>query len=232
MATILAIIQKICVQIGIPQPTSVVTNNDAGVQQLLRLVQQGGNELMKEHSWSVLRRMRSFTGTAAQEQPNDPPSDFDRFVPNTKIWNVNDKRHLAGALSNDDWLRLTVEDTGGAIEYWTMLSGKIHIFPVPTTDDEYKYTYVSQNWIMDADGTTPKAAFTADTDTVRLPDELMILSGVWRWKDAKGLDYAEDFATYERRKEKAIGDDRGPHVVSTASGMGMPSNFWPWEIGA
>lgn len=232
MTTLLNIVQKICIQIGIPDPGSVYSNTASDVQQLMRLVQQAGNELMQEHSWSILRRTRSFTGTATQEQPNDPPADFDRFVPNSRLWNVNDRRDLAGVTNNEDWLRLTIEGTGGAVDYWTLTGGKINIYPVPSVEDEFRYIYVSKNWILDADETTTKDEFEADTDTIRLPKELVILSGVWRWKQAKGLDYAEDFATFERRKEKTIGDDRGPHTVSTARQSGFPATYWPWEIGA
>jgi hypothetical protein len=200
--------------------------------QLLRLCVAAGRELSREHSWSVLRKVRTFTGVAAVIQAGEPPTAFDRFVPQTKLWNVNTKRALDGVKNQNDWLFLTLENVGPPVQYWSMQGGVINILPAPETTDSFTYSYISKNWIRPTGETTDandKSTFTADTDEPLLSDELLILSGVWRWKQAKQLDYAEDMVTYERRKEKAIGDDRGPHEVVTAFTMGdyVASNHWP-----
>ena len=37
---------------------------------------------------------------------------------------------------------------------------------------------------------------------------------IWRWKAAKGLDYSEDYAKYERRVTDAMGRDAGKPKLS------------------
>ena len=236
MATLLALVQDITRQIGIPDPSTVIGNTDPGVEQILRLLHQAGNELRRDHSWSALTVQRTFTGVANQIQTGEPPAAFDRFTPATSLWNVGDRRECIGVMDKAQWLRLTVDTVGTAVEYWTMMGGVINILPIPSVSDSFRYMYVSKYWVRPTGQTTSandKAAFTVDTDFPVLPDELLIASVIWRWKASKGLDYAEDMITYERQKEKAIGADRGPHVVHTASAFrgGFPANYWPWSIG-
>lgn len=219
MATLLSVIQDVSIQIGIPEPASVVGNADSGVEQLLRLVTRAGEELAGQHPWSVLRKVRTFTGVADQIQTGEPPAAFSRFVPNTPLIDVGNRRELTGVTSQDDWLRLTVQNITGANRYWSMQGGVINILGTPAITDSFRYSYVSKNWIRpDGESTdaNDKAAFTVDTDVPLLSSELLILEGVWRWKQAKALDYAEDFETCMRRREKLIGDDRGPHSISTS----------------
>lgn len=231
MATLLSVVQDVSIQIGIPEPATVVGNSDSGVEQLLRLITRAGEELAGQHTWSVLRKVKTFTGVASQIQTGQPPAAFSRFVPNSPLLDVNNRQALTGVTDQEQWLWLTVTNLGGISKYWSMQGGVINILPVPTTSDSFTYSYVSKNWIRPAgetDDTNDKAAFTVDTDVPLLPAELLILEGVWRWKQAKALDYAEDFETCMRRGEKLIGDDRGPHSISTTTTFrGEPfDNIW------
>lgn len=51
-------------------------------------------------------------------------------------------------------------------------------------------------WVRDAGA--PKQYVTKDTDTFVLNDALPLAWLAWKWKSAKGLEYAEDFNVYER----------------------------------
>ena len=69
-----------------------------------------------------------------------------------------------------------------------------------------------------------KAEFTADDDSSYLSEELIIQGLRWRWKQAKGLPYAEDMETYERNVSKAIGEDGGASALSIAG-----IDAFPWR---
>ena len=45
--------------------------------------------------------------------------------------------------------------------------------------------------------------------------ELVTLDIIWRFKQAKQLDYAEDMASFERMKETVISSDRAPRTIRT-----------------
>ncbi len=235
MATILDIVQDITAQIGLPEPAAAVTSPDSNVRTLMRLIVRAGNELANEFEWSALRNIRTFTGIASQIQAGEPPAAFDHFSPTTYLWDVGMRRPLVGILNSDEWLQVTVQNVTAVQKYWSMQQGVINILPIPAVTDSFRYEYVSKYWIRPEGNTTntnDKAAFTSDTDFPIIPSELIVLATVWRWKQAKGLDYAEDMSTFERRKEKLMGDDRGPSFTSTTNAFlgKWPDNYWPGVI--
>jgi len=51
---LLQIVQTVCAELGLQQPTSVVNSVDVGVRQLYSLVNREGTELRKAHDWTAL----------------------------------------------------------------------------------------------------------------------------------------------------------------------------------
>jgi hypothetical protein len=95
---------------------------------------------------------------------------------------------------------------------------------VPTAGETIAYEYVSSYWAQSS-ASVAKAQFTSDDDTSYLDEELITLGVIWRFKAAKGLDYGEDFATYERALATAKGEDGG----STMLNIGGPMTPLPPE---
>lgn len=99
--------------------------------------------------------------------------------------------------------------------------------PVPPVGESWFFEYVTANWILAADGVTYKQYFTADTDTILLPETLVLMGLRWRWKKEKGFDYSEDFNTYEMQVKDALGRDGGKPVLSMDdTGRGPKPGIW------
>lgn len=58
-----------------------------------------------------------------------------------------------------------------------------------------------------------KSAFTDDNDVFVLPERLLTLSLIWRWRQMKRMEYAEDLTNYEIALEKAAGTDKGARIL-------------------
>jgi hypothetical protein len=226
--TCLTIVQKACDKMqGVARPTAVASSSDPGVQQLLELLNEAGKELARDHDWSSLVTARTFSGVATQAQTGEPPAAFDRFVSGGQIFDTSTKRPLVGSIDQNRFNWLTIQTIGGSDRYWTMIGGVLNITPVPAITDQFKYVYVSKNWV---NGTAD--AFTADADTTLLDEELLKLALVSRWKQVKTLDYGEDMKTFEREKERLIARDKGPRTVSFSRIYdNLPDGFWPDHIG-
>ncbi|MEM9054900.1 MAG: hypothetical protein AAGB16_06205, partial [Pseudomonadota bacterium] len=65
-----------------------------------------------------------------------------------------------------------------------------------------------------------KAKFTADEDTFRLDDEMLRLCAIYKWRQFKGLPYAEEMADYERKKAKVILKDGGRPAFRSRRSIG------------
>jgi hypothetical protein len=138
---------------------------------------------------------------------------------------------LAHVTSSDRWLDMSIRGFDPITGAWTIHGGRIHIRPAPVAGEEVKYFYMTAKWALDREGTA-KAAFDADDDTFRLPEKLLELCMIWKWRAAKGLPYAENLTDYEDAKEKLIAADRGPRTITL--GRARPSSdapvAWPGVI--
>ncbi len=219
------IIDDATAEIGIPTPLTIVGSDDTSARQLLAIAQRAGNTLNKDHAWGNLIRRNTFTATASL-------SDFDRFYPVSEIWDTALGRPITGPLNQNEWTQLLVSGTTGGDKYWTIYQGAVWIFPDPEDTDEFTFSYVSKNWIRPTAG-SDVARWSADSDESLIPEELITLSCIWRWKQSKSLDYAEDLSNFERARERLIGDDRGPRVINTSRpfrGDDWLDNWYPWPI--
>lgn len=214
--SLLSLVKDACDRLGLPRPTVVYASTDQQVIQLLGLAQQEGIELARRHRWQAITAEKTFTSTAAETQTGAIPSDFDRFVDDT-FYNRTQKREVQGPLNAQQWAFHKSVVATTIIEAFRQRGNNILITPTPNGTDTYAYEYVSRNW-CESSGGTDQAAWAADTDTGILSEELMKLGLVWRWKKAKGLDYAEEFRTYEMQVAQAIARDGGKPTLNIGSG--------------
>jgi hypothetical protein len=96
---------------------------------------------------------------------------------------------------------------GTAPGQWRKFGSTIKVLGGTATDD-LRLEYISKYPVRDI-GAVAKARFTADSDTPRMPENLVRLGLRWRFQQAGGLDYAESMASYEREFERAADEDRG-----------------------
>jgi hypothetical protein len=73
-----------------------------------------------------------------------------------------------------------------------------------------------------------------DDDVLLLREDLFKLGLEWRWKKAKGLEYAQEFADYEDFFADAFARDGTKDIINMGSarydifpGILVPSGSWP-----
>jgi hypothetical protein len=207
--SLLTIVQDAADRIGLVRPSQVVGNADAQARAFLAAAQQEGKALARRHDWQRLIKERTFTATATEEQSGVLPADFERMIPGS-FWNRSQDRRVAGPLSPQRWQLLK---SGLIVMPWDSYRVRGDSFlmnPTPTANDAFAFEYVSTYWCGAADATTPtQAAWVADTDIGFLDEELMTLGVMWRFKKARGLEYAEDMQEYELQVARAKGADGG-----------------------
>ncbi len=193
--TLLTLIQEVTDLLGVPRPVVVVTSADQLVRQLLALAQEETRALAAEMAWPDLVEEAAFITAATSEQPGALPADHERMMPQT-MWNRSTNTRLWGPTDAQTWQRAQVEP---GILMWRIKTGMLMLWPVPAAGEQIAFEYVSKSRIRSADGTR-KTLWTADDDEALLDEGLIGLGIRWRFKKAKGLDYAEDLEDYERRK--------------------------------
>jgi len=197
--------------------TSQIVADGQETQNLLyALAKEEVEECANDRDWPILRRTQSFTTTLASLQTSGKASDYDRAIADT-FWNTTRDYKVYGPLSDQEWAIAN----GAAVTSATWQNAMfrydgLHIFPVPTVAETVTYEYIINTpWetSVGAALTSP----TADNDVSKFGDRLLKLGVVWRYKQAKGRDYAEDLRNYEMAKNAAWEKQRGaPRMLSIA----------------
>jgi hypothetical protein len=228
--TLLATINRAQDKLSLPRSTVVVSSTDQNVRTLLAVANEEGKDLMKRYPWQALTKEHTFTATAAAVQTDGIPADIGspmRFVTGT-FFNRTNHRRVTGPLTAEEWQAQLALTANLLTDSFRVRGGSMLITPTPAGTETYAYEYVSAYWVdTDDDGDGDANAWDADDDVGMLSEDIMLLGIVWRWRKAKGLDYAEDFNTYEMAVTDAIIRDGSKRTVSYAYDMSIYDNARP-----
>lgn len=213
--SLLTTVQYLCGRTGVPVPTSVIGTTDKQVLQVLRLLEEEGTDLSKRGPWEGITREATFTTAATESQGamTTLASNGFRYIKNNTIWDRTNKLPVCGPMDIPEWQAIKALTWTGPRYRYRIRGGLLLITPTPAASLSWAFEYASLNWILGADLTTYKQYFTLDTDTILLPEDLVLMGLRWRWKKEKGLDYAEDFRTYETQVKDALSRDGGKPVL-------------------
>lgn len=201
--------------------TSLVVTEGQDTQNLLYALacQEAGDLLDRDDfTFTSLRRTKTFTATTgATLQANGLPADFQRAIAET-FWNRSQNEKVYGPLRDEEWAIANGASFTSATWQSAMFRyDGLHLFPAPTVADTIAYDYVI-NTPVQSNASAYKVNFTADNDTYVLGDRLLTLGVVWRYKQAKGRDYAEDMRNYELALAARYRRDRGaPRTLALAA---------------
>lgn len=217
--TILDIIKETCASIGISIPASAVSSTDLQVKQLIALLNKEGQELAARYPWQRLTKEATFITVGTQSQ-----GDLDggilpcaanlAYIVNDTIWNRTTRLPVYGPLSPRDWAYARSMNYTAPTSEFRILGNQLIFNPAPAAGDTAAFEFVTRNWLQGADTSVSRDSIVADDDAPILDWQLLSLGLEWRWRKAKGLDYAEDFATYERRVTDAIARDGTKPVLN------------------
>lgn len=233
--SLLTVIQYVCGRTNLPVPATVLGTTDTQVLQLLRLLEEEGTDLAKRGAWEGLTHEATLTTTATIDQGafTSIASVGFAYIKNGTFWNRTATLPILGPVSDEEWQRIQALPSTGPRYRYRMRRGRLLMNPTPTAGDTLAFEYVSKHWILGVDGVTYKSYFTLDTDTILLPEELVLMGLRWRWKKEKGLEYAEDFRTYEMQVRDALGRDGGKEVLrmdtgerTARPGLWVPEGSW------
>ncbi len=207
--SLLSIVQDLQDELPLPVVTTVIGNTDPQVRQILQLANRLGTSLMRSYEWNELIVDWSFTTTA---EPNIQtfPADRHRSLLEARVWRTDSVTPLIGPVTSAQWQFLVNQVTATYPGYWRNIRGALNIIGIGS-GAIINTEYITRQWAMNAAGDTFTNAFEADTDRLRFSEEdeeFFRLGLIWMWKQRKGLDYAEDMATYEIEKELVIAADR------------------------
>ena len=207
--TMLTVVQDFCERTTLPVPATVLGTNDKQVLQIKALLEEEGTDLAKRGSWQGLTYEVEHTTVATESQgamTTLAPNGFN-YIKNDTLWDRTNRIPVWGPVPDEEWQTRKATVSAGPRYEYRIRGGNLIVNPVPSAGLSWYFEYVSENWILN--GSTYKKRFTADDDTILLPEDIVLQGLRWRWKKEKGFEYAEDMRTYEAQVKDALGRDGG-----------------------
>ena len=215
---LLAIVKAACAELSLPQPGAVVGSTDSTAVLMLALANTEGRDLARRYGWQAITYEATFT-TAATESQGTLASIIGasqelRYIVNDTIWNRTTGDPVLGPRSGRTWQAYKAQTFSAPVYEYRIRGNTLLFMPTPTAGQTCAFEYVSRYWCTDLAGTTYRDAFSADTDLCLVDDELVLMGLLWRWRKAKGFDYAEEHLAYERQVADAMARDGGKATLS------------------
>lgn len=230
--TVLDVLQGVAPKIGLSRPEAVYGSTDRKLIELGDFANEVAEAIAWRHDWTLLKSIQTYTGDGATED-FDLPSDFQRFAKSPELFLSTNGAPLEHVESQDQWLSMDISNTTSPFNRWIVYGGQVHIQPALDTGITVKHWYMS-NLIVAPNSGSNKTSFTADTDSFRLDDRLLRLGVIWKWRETKGLAYAEALEAFEDAFSEVAGADGGPAMLKVGRGVLPPgtSLAYPWPLGA
>ena len=191
------------------KPQEVFSSSAQECVLMADLVHEAATDIAKSHDWRALTKIHDLPGGAASYPL---PADYDRMLadgevddPAAILWSYEPIQTV------NEWMRLT-SGAGIAVSPggWIILGGEMQFYPTPSAPASFPY--VSSQWARTESG-NPRDHFESDDDTFVLSERLLTLSLIWRYKEASGLEYAEDQENYSLALGQEQGRDRGAYML-------------------
>lgn len=209
--TVLSAVQSAAVRLIGQRPAALFSSTEQFALEMADLVNESATAIAKAHEWRALIKTWTLTGDGSTSA-FDLPSDYDRMPLKSDLWMTGFRRSLRRAVDLDEWRYFEIYALNGWPGFWTILNDQVQIIPTPAVGNNGKIYYLSNEIVNPATG-DPKATFTLDSDTFVLPERLLTLDLMWRWRAQKRLEYSEDIRNFEIAMEEAAGRDKGNRIL-------------------
>lgn len=211
---ILQIVQSASLLIDVERPQALFANTDRTSLELTNTVNTAALQILDDYDWQRLIRTATITGNGALTA-FPLPADYSRMVSDASLIGPNWRFYPAEQMQDfNQWLELNDYPVATWQQRWMVFGGNLNVMPILPAATTLSYGYISTSVVDGADPST----FTADTDTFVLDDELLRLSIIWNWKEAKGFDFSADLAKYQERLEKHRFRDVGSRQTIVGGG--------------
>lgn len=237
--TILTALQSAMVRLVGHRPNTIFGSTNQTEMEIADIANEVARDIMKSHDWQALTNIESVAGDGVQTA-FPLPADYDRMAlgqsvqdANTWFWNYTAAPDLNTWMTITDGRFLQVEPG-----WWIVLRDELQFYPAPTSGATARFPYISNLIVrsqpeVNTGIVTPRRQFERDSDEFLLSERLITLGVIWRYREQKGMGYAEDMANYELALSQEQTRDKGSRVIRKGRGFNL-SNVgygWPWSLG-
>ena len=229
--SLLTIITNVCDSIGLSEPAAVIGSTDQNIRTLEAMANTEGRELLDRFSWPATQIEVTHTSLAAELQGvmTTLAPGFS-YITSSTFWDRTLTQPVRGPLSPIEWQALKARTATGPYASYRIFAGKLYAYTAPSAGNTWVFEYQSTYFCQSAAGAN-QSKWTADTDVGVLDEHLMEMGIIWRFKKKNGLDYSEDFRSYEQKLAIETSRAGGRPILDMAGyapsrGVYIPEGSW------
>jgi len=202
-------------------------------KQMLALSNRSGKMIAQRFAFQELIKEATHTTVAAELQGSVESilPGFNWYLYET-MWNRTNYNKIDGPLFPEQWQFLKASNITGPFPQFRIRNKNLYFLPAPVAGQTIALEYVSRYWCQSA-GSVAQEKWAADTDTGVLAEDMLTVDLIWRFKAAKGFDYAEDMRQAEIYINNAIARSGARKSVNMADntqshkfGVGVQEGSW------
>ncbi len=219
MTTIVDVLNRVARHCSISSPSSWVTaTEDEHVELRDDFLRETVADLLDRADWpQPVGAQVTITGTGVATYAL--PADFRRLQrPRFSVYDQQLDAPGIPVTNDGDWVELLDSGVAGADRFYRITgydgAYSISFEAAPTTD--ITLSYVSNNWMATSGGVVGNM-LTAETDVLILPDRLVEVGTIWRWRERRGLPFQDKYTEFNTIFSRYLNDLRGRRVVSFKS---------------
>lgn len=233
----LEICQDVAETLGIKVPTLVVGSSDKQIRQLFRLLNKVVDDLsITRRNWTIQTREALHTSVNAELQGTiESIAPGAMWLNHDTFYDRTENLQITGPLSPQQWQLAHSVPYTSAYHSFRLWQGNFYLYPLIEAGHTIAFEYKSVYLVYDTVASSYKRYFSLDTDTFGIDDTLLMHGLIWKWRQRKGLSYAEDFKTYERLVKDLSANDATAATISMDGGSSdrLPGIFVPgsdWNV--
>lgn len=216
MVTVVDVLNRIARHCSIQAPSSWITATaDEYVEIRDDFLRETVDDLLDRVDWpSPVGAQFTLNGTGVASYAL--PANFRRLQRNpSSVYDQSLDLDCIPVPTDGQWVALLDAGVAGAERFYRLAGydGAYTIEFEKPPSSEITISYVTKNWMATAGGTTGDM-LTSDTDVLILPDRLVEVGIIWRWRERKGLPFQDKYTEFNMLLGRYLNDIRGRRKVS------------------
>lgn len=238
MTTPILLAQSFARLYNLPVPNVLVGSTDAGVLQLMEVINKLGKDIARQGNWQVQSRRATWISIQGEDQGTVDslmPDNCDHIVPRT-FWDDTLRRPIFGPVGDTDWQMLKAFVPGTPLYQFKIMDNRVLIYGPMIAGHQLSTIYQTKNWLKVA-GTDPQEyadVITSDDDEIVFPEDILDLGMEYMWRRVKKMDYLDEKAVYEAACMATLSKDNVQPVLhmdepdqTLTPGIWVPAGNWP-----
>lgn len=225
--TILGALQSAAIRLNGTRPDVFFTSAELFEREICDLANEVAADVMKSHDWQALIKIASLDIIDGQASYG-LPADYDRMLIDSEVQDPISAWFGYGRMQDiNEYVRASAGN-GGMVGTlgggWILIGNELHFTPAPQ-GGPLKFPYISTNFALGTQDGVARDRFTRDDDNFLLPDRLLTLGLVWRWREQKKLDFTGDQEAFVKAINEYAGKDGGARLIRVGMGPALRDGY-------